>query len=207
VVAAIGLNQGSARLAGALWPLRIGAALIAVTASTAQLIDFGVYDQRLEALNMMTHDSVFGVVSLVALAVAVLAALAAAIRGTDQRATFGALSALLALLLALRVAQPPHALLLALPASVAVLALLWTAAPAGAAQRVLHDGCIVLALAFLVHGVGAAIVSWLGLGPDTWGYQLKALIKHSGELAGWVLVAAALTLLALDRPRVQMGRT
>ena len=62
----------------------------------------------------------------------------------------------------------------------------------------LRDGCIVLALAFLVHGVGAAIVSWLGLGPETWGYQLKALVKHSGELAGWLLVAAALTLLALE---------
>jgi hypothetical protein len=37
---------------------------IAVTASTAQLIDFGVYDQRLEALNVMTHNSVFAVVSL-----------------------------------------------------------------------------------------------------------------------------------------------
>ena len=51
---------------------------------------------------MMTHNSVFVVVSLVALALAVLAALAAAIRGTDRRATFRALSALLALLLALR---------------------------------------------------------------------------------------------------------
>lgn len=40
----------------------------------------------------MTHNSVFAVVSLVAPALAVLAALAAAIRGTDRRATL-ALSA------------------------------------------------------------------------------------------------------------------
>lgn len=179
----------------------MAAGAVAIAATTAQLIDFGVYDQRLQALNMMTHTSVFGIVSLVALAVAAVASLAAAVRGRERR--FALLSGLLAVLLALRIAQPSHVLLLALPVSTGALLLLWTAAPSGAARRVLRDGCIVLVVAFVAHGVGAAIVSWLGLGPQTWAYQLKALIKHSGELAGWILVAAALTLLALDRPRMQ----
>jgi hypothetical protein len=179
----------------------VAAAAVAVAATTAQLVDFGVYDQRLQALNMMTHNSVFGIVSLVALAVAVVASLVAAIR--ERKPRFAVLSGLLATLLALRLAQPSHVLLLALPVSTAALALLWTSAPDGPSRRVLRDGCIVLVIAFVAHGIGAAIVSWLGLGPETWAYQVKALVKHSGELAGWILVAAALTLVALGRPRRQ----
>jgi len=201
VVAAIRPHPGSAPLVRSQRPVRLAAAPVALAASTAQLVDFGLYDQRLRPWHMMTHNSVFGVVSLAALGVAVLAALATAIQDDERRVQFACLSGLLGLLLALRIAQPPHVLLLALPVSVAALGLLWTAAAAGTARRVMRDGCIVLALAFLVHGVGAAIVSWLGLGPETWGYQLKALVKHSGELAGWLLVAAALTLLALERKR------
>ena len=200
LVAAIRSHRGAAPLDWTQRRVRVGVAAVALAASTAQVVDFGVYDQRIQALNMMTHDSVFGVVSLAALGVAVLAALATAVRDPEQRVWFASLSGLLALVLALRIAHPPHVLLVALPVSAAALTLLWTAAPAGTARRVLRDGCIVLALAFVVHGVGAAIVSWLGLGPETWGYQLKALVKHSGELAGWLLVAAALALLALERP-------
>jgi hypothetical protein len=207
VVAAIRSHPGSAPLVRSQRPVRLAAAAVALAASTAQLINFGVYDQRLQPLDMMTHDSVFGVVSLAALGVAVLAALAIAVRDEERRVRFAFLSGLLGVLLALRVAQPSHVLLLALPVSAAALTLLWTAAPAGTAQRVLRDGCIVLVLAFLVHGVGAAIVSWLGLGPDTWGYQLKALVKHSGELAGWLLVAAALTLLAVDRQQLKRAES
>ena len=158
MVAAIRPHPGSAPLVRSQRPVRLAAAAVALAASTAQLVDFGVYDQRLRAWDMMTHNSVFGVVSLAALGVAVLAALATAIQDDERRVQFACLSGLLGLLLALRIAQPPHVLLLALPVSVAALGLLWTAAPAGTARRVMRDGCIVLALAFLVHGVGAAIV-------------------------------------------------
>jgi len=172
---------------------------VAIAATTAQLVDFGVYDQRLRALNMMTHNSIFGIASLTALALAVAASFVASFRGTERRLELACLGGLLSVLLALRVAQPPHVLLLALPVSVAALALLWTIAPPGETRRILRDGCIVLVGAFVVHGIGAWIVQRLGLGPDSWGYQLKAVVKHTGELAGWVLVAFALTAVALGR--------
>ena len=187
-----------AALDGALW-VRVATAAVAIAATTAQLIDFAVYDQRLQALDMMTHNSIFGVVSLTALGVAAAAALVSAFRHGQRRAELLCLAGLLGVLLALRIAQPAHVLLLALPASTAALVLLWRAAPAGVARTVVRDGCIVLVAAFVVHGIGAWIVAELGLGPMTWGYQLKAVVKHSGELAGWLLVASALTLLALER--------
>jgi hypothetical protein len=204
VVAAIRPPRGSlsgGRLSGLVWPARLVAAAIAVAATTAQLIDFGVYDQRLRPLDMMTHNSVFGVVSLAALGIAVLASWAAVLRGPERRVELAVLGALLALLLALRVAQPAHVLIVALPVSAVALALLWTTAPPGATRRVLRDGSLVLVLAFVVHGIGSKIVSMLGLGPETWGYQLKAVVKHSGELAGWVLVALGLSSIVAQRDR------
>jgi hypothetical protein len=191
------------RLDGFVWPARIVAAVIALAATTAQLVDFGVYDQRLRPLDMMTHNSIFGVVSLAALGIAVLASWAAAVRGPGRRLELAVLGGLLALLLALRIAQPAHVLIVALPVSAVALVLLWTTAPPGAARRVLRDGSIVLVAAFVVHGIGAKIVSMLGLGPETWGYQLKAVVKHSGELAGWVLVALGLSSIVVQRDRAR----
>jgi len=188
--------------AGLLLCARATAVVVAIAATTAQLVDFGVYGQRLQALSMMTHDSIFGAVSLGALGVAIVAAFGAALLKGDRRVEFAFLAVLLAMLLALRIWQPPHVLALGLPFSIAAGVLLWTVAPPGATRRLLREGCVVLVGAFVIHGVGAWVVQQLGLGPDTWGYQLKAVIKHVGELSGWIIVAFALTVVAHDRAGV-----
>jgi hypothetical protein len=175
-----------------MWAARTLAVALAVAATTTQLIDFGVYGRRLKLLDMMTHRSIFGVVSLAVLAAAACACALLALRERERRRRLASLGAVLAALLALRLAQPPHVLLLALPASAAALALLWTTALPGSARRVLQEGCVVLVLAFVIHGVGEKIVADLGYGPETWAYQIKAVVKHSGELAGWALVAGGL---------------
>jgi hypothetical protein len=172
--------------------VRALAVALAVAATTTQLIDFGVYGRRLRLLDMMTHRSIFGIVSLAVLAAAACACTLLTLVARDRRGRLASLGAILAFLLALRLAQPPHVLLLALPASAAALALLWTAELPGPARRVLREGCVVLVLAFVIHGVGEKIVADLGYGPETWAYQIKAVVKHSGELAGWALVAGGL---------------
>src|SRR5438067_3439566 len=150
------------------------AATLAVAATTAQLVDFGVYRQRLKLLDMMTHRSIFGIASLAVLAIAAFSCALLTLGERGHRTRFALLGALLVALLALRIAQPPHVLLLALPANAAALVLLWTAPLSGSARRVLRDGCIVLVLAFGVHGIGEKVVADLGYGPDTWAYQIKA---------------------------------
>jgi hypothetical protein len=182
--------------------VRALALTLAVAATTTQLIDFGVYGQRLKLLDMMTHRSIFGIVSLAVLAAAACACSLLWLLERDGRRRLAPLGAILVFLLALRLAQPPHVLLLALPASAAARALLWTAELPGPARRVLREGCVVLVLAFVVHGIGEKVVADLGYGPDTWAYQVKAVVKHSGELAGWALVAGGLILALLrTRPR------
>ena len=191
-----------------VWAARAVAVTLAVAATTTQLIDFGVYGQRVRLLNMMTHRSIFGIVSLAVLVAAACACVLLALGERDQRKRLASLGALFVALLALRIAQPPHVLLLALPANAAALVLLWTAPLSGSARRVLRDGCIVLVLAFGVHGIGEKVVADLGYGPDTWAYQIKAVVKHSGELLGWSLVAGGLLLplvSAFGRARVAAG--
>jgi hypothetical protein len=180
------------------WSVRGAVCVLAVAATTAQLIDFGVYGQRLRLLDMTTHRSIFGVASLAVLAVAACAALLLAAAQQGRRRPFTALAAVLAFLFVVRIAQPPHVLLLSLPATAAAFVLLWTAPLPPSLQRLVREGCIVLAAAFVVHGVGEKVVAELGYGPDTWAYQVKAVVKHSGELAGWALVAGGLAL-ALPR--------
>jgi hypothetical protein len=174
------------------WGVRALVCVLAVAATAAQLVDFGVYGQRVRLLDMMTHRGIFGVVSLAVLAVAACACVLL------RRRSFAALGAILAFLFMLRIAQPPHVLVLSLPATAAAFVLLWRAPLPAPVRRLVREGCIVLIAAFVVHGLGEKLVAELGYGPDTWAYQIKAVIKHSGELAGWALVAAGL-VLALSR--------
>jgi hypothetical protein len=178
--------------------VRAATVTVAAAATTTQLVDFGVYANRVRLLDMLTHRSLFGVVSLAVVALAAGACALLALGARDRRRP-ALLAVLLGALLVLRIAQPSHVLLLALPLNAAALLLLWNAPLPPAARRVLRDGCVVLVLAFAVHGVGEKIVAELGYGPDTWAYQIKAVVKHSGELAGWTLVAGGL-LLGLVSP-------
>jgi len=179
----------------ALWGLTL-AVVLALAAAAAQLIDFGVYGLRIHLLDMSTHASVFGVISVLAL----IAAGAAAIELAANRRTCTrwscVLPLLLAVLLALRVIHPAHVLVLALPFAVATFAALWwhVGAPGSRARRLVRVGCVVLIGSYAVHAVGTTVVSALGYGAATWPYQVKLVIKHSGELAGWAIVATGLVL-------------
>lgn len=181
------------------WRIRALVCVLAAAATTAQLIDFGLYGQRLRLLDMMTHRSIFGVVSLGVLAFAACACMLL------RRRAFSALGLILVFLLGLRIAQPPHVLALSIPASAAAFILLWSAPLPGPARRLVREGCVVLVAAFVVHGVGEKLVAELGYGVATWPYQIKAVVKHSGELAGWALVAGGLSL-AMPRRATAMVR-
>lgn len=167
--------------------------VVALSASAAQLIDFAIVDQGIRLLDMKTHASVFGVVSLLALCVACGAALLLAADSMPSR-TLALLPPLLAVLLGLRLLHPDGVILFALPFAVATLALLWrhVGVPGSDAQRVIRAGCVTLGGAYLVHAFGGSPVVGLGYGDDTWPYEARLLVSHVGELAGWMVVATGL---------------
>ena len=56
----------------------------------------------------------------------------------------------------------------------------------------LHAALVLLAAAFVLHFAGDTVLEDLGAAGDGWAYQLKSVIKHGAEAAGWMLVAIAL---------------
>ena len=176
----------------ACWGVR-AAWTAALAGAVTNLIDFRVYGLRVRLLDMTTHASVFGAVSLLALAGA--SGMAALLAGRTRR-TLGALvlPLLLAALLVLRVFHPSHVFLLALPIAAATFAVLWQygAASASPARRLIRAGCGTLAVSYVVHASGGSIVATPAYGTGSWPYELKEVLAHSSELAGWIVVAAGL---------------
>ena len=175
------------------WGVKVAVA-IALAASAAQLLDLAILDHRVRWLDMNTHASLFGAMSLFALASAgVAAALLAASERTRGRASV-LLPGLLAVLLFLRLLHPVNVVFFAFPFAAATFAALWEfhRARSSDAQRVIRTGCVVLAGSYLVHAFGGGLISAFGYGSHTWLSQARLLVSHTGELAGWVLVAAGL---------------
>ncbi len=175
--------------------IRIGlsVALAAVLGQiVTQLIDFQVYGLRIAVLDSDTHASIFGVASLVAQAAA---AAAAAVRGVHavRRAGWFLLAAILALLLVVRAVLPDDPPLLVVPLAF-VCAMVWslTTTDPARTRRIVRAALALLAFSFVVHIVGLKIVEALGYGYRSWAYELKGLLKHTTELAGWILVATGL---------------
>jgi hypothetical protein len=157
-----------------------------------QAIDFGFFQLRIGLLDSDSHASLFGVASLAAQA---LAALAAAGRSRARHWSTGwmALAALTTLLLGVRLGVSFRAALLLGPVAV-LFVLVWylTSSDPTPARTVVRGGLAALAFSYVVHAFGPHIVAALGYAGDTWPYQVKGMLKHSAELAGWLLVAVGI---------------
>jgi hypothetical protein len=92
----------------------------------------------------------------------------------------------------------PHWQVLLLPPLGLALFLLWREAEAldRLAARTCRTGCVLLVCAFALHVFGAALLRSLGIGVDSWPYQVKVALKEGLEIAGWLLVASGLAATA-----------
>jgi hypothetical protein len=191
------------------WPsgstavIRAGVLLTAamVFAQTAsQGIDFHFFDLRLRLLDSGHHGSIFGVVSILAQAVA---AGAFGLRAASRRRIAGLFGALLVGLLTVPRALKAHESvfkhydvpILVVPLTivfVGVLAL--TFRDAKRARSVVWAALVLLVCSFALHAVGpqADGVIRPRIVEYTWSYQLTGMLKHGAELAGWMLLATGL---------------
>jgi hypothetical protein len=173
--------------------------LVAAVHMTLQLVDFGVYDLRVKALDASTDTTLLGVVPSVALGCAALAAIAAALR--IRRRALALLAALLCLELALQrfVLHGGNAGLAAtLPLVAAILVLLVREAwrlPEPCGRCVLLGGAL-LVTSFVLHVLLPPLLSAVGYGAGTWPYEIKVALKHGFEIAGWLTVATGLAAAA-----------
>jgi len=195
-------RQERSLLGGTDWLVSGGLllALVAVLMQVAvQLIDFGVYDLRIGALDSNLHTSVFGVASLAAQGAAALAAATRA-ASAEHRGGWIVATALIAALLAVRMSVSYSTSRL-LPFVAVAFGLLWLLAAdeQQPARRLVQAGLSLLVFSFVVHAVGPHIVAALGYGGNSWPYQVKGVLKHSTELGGWMIVATGVARAALAR--------
>ncbi len=171
------------------------AAVIAQTAS--QAVDFGVFDNGLRAIDSNYHGSIFGVASLLAQA-ATVAVIAARGMWGSRRAGWLLLAALVGVLLILRIANAYAALPL-LPLVAVVVLLFWrlTADDPARPRAIIWGGLVLLGFSFALHPIVPNVHSLSSAG-NTWAFQIKAILQHSAELAGWMLLATG--ALAGSRP-------
>jgi hypothetical protein len=156
-------------------------ALLAAAVAT-HLLGFGVWGNRIDALNSDSEGGVFQWLGT-------LAVLAAALGAALHRRLL--LAALLAFLFVGGV--------LHLSDSMAHWALVYAPVLALAALLLWRDGStevrvgvVVLALSLGIHELGPPLLARLGWGPADWAYQVKIAFKQGTQLVGWALVATAL---------------
>lgn len=171
------------------------AAVIAQTAS--QALDFGVFDNGLRAIDSNYHGSIFGVASLLAQA-ATVAVIAARATWGGRRAGWLLLAALVGVLLILRIADAYEALPL-LPLVAVVVLLFWrlTADDPARPRAIIWGALLLLGFSFALHPIAPNVHSLSSAG-NTWVFQIKAMLQHGAEFAGWMLLATG--TIAGSRP-------
>jgi hypothetical protein len=204
-------RSGSSAGTGRLVAVGVTATAGIVLAGTAaQLIGYGFFHGRVQALDSSSDEGLFGLVGDVSIAAAALAAWLVPIRVRPVTIATVALPVLLTFLTIDKVFRLhdhiPHWLVFYLP----VLAATFAAVAAVARRlspRCLRLTAIALALlisSFVVHLYGESVIYHLGGSATGWLFQVKAAVKHGMEVAGWFLIALGLAvgLRERERPRV-----
>ncbi len=171
--------------------LLVTIAMVALLGAT-QLINFGVFDLRLQALDSDYHTSVFGLVSLLA-QVAVAAACVWRATGVKrQRWAWFVLGAFVAGLVLVRGLTTFNDAALAVPLACVFWLLCWlTWRDPGTARALVWAALTVMVTSLLLHKVGLA-ADTSHASDFTWAYQILTVVKHGCELAGWMLLATGI---------------
>lgn len=166
-------------------------ALVALQA-VAQVIDFRAFNLRIRVLNSDKHDSLFGLVSLLA---QMAVAAASVWRGREverHRRAWFALGALVAGLVIVRGLTTFNAKALAVPLACVFGLLCWlTWRDRAGTRAVVWAGLVLMAGSLLLHKVGLAADDSTA-SDYTWAYQIISMVKHGAELAGWMLLATGI---------------
>lgn len=171
--------------------------VVVLAASAAQLINYGFLGERIAALDPGSDDGVFGAAADIALLAAAVSAWVLAARSRPVAAVLAGLLTFLAVDHVTGLHNHiPHWLAFYLPvlaASFICLVAVARSLAGGSLFRLIGTGLLLLAFSFFLHVFGPRLLLDLGLSDYTgWAYQIKALIKHGTEVAGWSLIALGL---------------
>ena len=190
--------------------------LIELGASAAELIAHGL-GLNIPMLDSASDGGVFGALVDTAVAAAAASAWLVTARVRSARPVAVVLAVLLTFLAVDQVAglhdRIPHWLAFYLPVLLAAFVCLAAMArgvpglppvragqgPEGAViRRLVGVGLGLLVFSFFLHLFGERLLAGLGASsPAGWAYQVKAVVKHGTEVAGWLLITLGLLRLGL----------
>jgi uncharacterized membrane protein YfbV (UPF0208 family) len=197
------LVSSRARSPGLAAALAAGAAALAVEVTT-HLVDFGVFDLRINVINSNYEWSYSHVLATLALGVGAISCAWGAVLGQEARATRGVASALFALLWLDGVTRV-HEHVPVWPAVYAPILISLAASLVAIARgtdraNVVYAGLALLLSSLVIHVLGPDVVHALGWQQGSWAYQIKVALKEGTELAGWVVLVPAVVALARVLP-------
>jgi hypothetical protein len=183
---------------------------VVLAGTAAQLIGYELFHGRVPALNSASDGGLFGLVGDISIATATVAAWIVLVRVRPVRVAMVVLPPLLTFLTVDKVVRLhdhiPHWLVFYLP----VLAATFVAAAAVArglsprCVRLAATGLALLIGSFALHQYGEWLLYHLG-GSDTgWLFQVKAVVKHGLEVAGWLLIALGLAVGLREHDRLRV---
>jgi hypothetical protein len=172
-----------------------------VLAGTAgQLIGYGLFHGRVPALSSASDGGLFGLVGDLSIATATVAAWIVLIRVRPVSVAMVVLPPLLTFMTVDKIFRLhdhiPDWLVFYLPVLAATFVAV-AAATRGLSPRCLRLTAIGLALligSFVLHQYGEWLLSYLGGSSSGWMYQVKAVVKHGLEVAGWFVIALGLAV-------------
>ena len=122
-----------------------------------------------------------------------IAAIAARVVWSSRRTGWLLLAVLVGVILILRIANA-YGVWRLLPLVAVVVLLLWRLTLDDPPRSRIVVGCALLLLGFSfgLHAVIPKVDSLTTPVGHTWAFQIKSMLKHSAELAGWMLLATGL---------------
>lgn len=173
---------------------------IVLAGSAAQLIGYGLFHGRVPALNSASDGGLFGLIGNVSIATATLAAWIVLLRIRPRTVAMVTLPLVLSFLTIDKVFRlhdhVPGWLVFYLPLLAATF-LAIAAVARRLSPRCFRLTAIALALlvgSFLLHQYGEWLLVHVGGSTTGWMFQVKAVVKHGLEVAGWFLIALGLAV-------------
>jgi hypothetical protein len=203
-----GSNSGTDRL------ITVGIAAVSgvvVAGTAAQLIGYGVFHGHVPALDSASDGGLFGLVGDISIATATVAAWIVLLRVRPVNLAMVLLPPLLTFLTVDKLVRLhdhiPHWLVFYLP----VLAATFVAVAAVARRlspryvRLTAVGLALLIGSFGLHQYGEWLLYHVGGSDTDWMFQVKAVVKHGLEVAGWFLIALGLAVGLREHDRLRVS--
>jgi hypothetical protein len=201
------------------WTWLVAAIAVSLAQVAAHLVDFGVYDLRIGALDSNSDSSLVAWLTPLGMALVLAGVAAGAAQSRLPRAPSAVAGALLAGLILVAVVRrgafgPAPAVvrstivLAPLLAVVLLLLLRLGLLLPGDTRRILVSGCVLLVCSYGLQLVARRLATTAEWPRQTWRYEVAVASKEGAEVAGWLAVGLACCVGAAGarRPEPTAGR-